>query len=135
MFLPIVWLGQLRGMCFHGACFLIPDQATLFQNVEEVVVLKEAHGAVSHLQMISSDRLHDSLEETRDQRLHFLDLAHLEHLLQLGEEEGLLDAVGEWPVLEQALEKRDSEGTVLGEEEHGATEQLLVELAARLHLV
>ena len=24
-------------MCFHGACFLLPDQATLFQNVEEAL--------------------------------------------------------------------------------------------------
>ena len=105
------------------------------QNVEEVVVLEEAHGAVGDLEVDAADALDDSLEELVDQVLDLVDLADLEHLLQLGQEEGFLDAVGEWPVFEQALQERDGQGSVLGQEEHGASQELLVELRASLDLV
>ena len=85
--------------------------------------------------MDSADASHDSFEEARDQVLDLLDLAHFEYLLELRQEERLLDTVGEWPVFEQTFEERDGERAVLRQEEHRASEQLLVELRARLHLV
>jgi hypothetical protein len=33
-----------------------------FENIEEIVVLKEAHGSISHLQMNASNALNDALE-------------------------------------------------------------------------
>jgi len=73
------------------------------QNLEEVVVLEEAHGSVSNLQVDAAYALDDSLEELWNEMLDFVDFANLEHFLQFGQEECLLDAVSEWPVLEETL--------------------------------
>lgn len=105
------------------------------ENVEEVVILEEAHCAVSNLQVNSPNTLHNSLEQFRNKRLDFLDLAYLEHLLQLSKEKGFLDAVSERPVLEETFEQGDSKSSILGQEEHRASQQLLVELGAGLDLV
>ena len=70
------------------------------QNVQEVVVLEEAHGPIGHLQMDATDTSDDSLEQLDDQVLDLVHLADFKDLLQLGKEKGLLDAVGEWPVSE-----------------------------------
>ena len=115
----------------HGECLVF----VLFQNVEEVVVLKEAHGAVCHLQVIAADRAHDSLEEALNERLYLFDFADFKNLLQLRQEEGLLHAVGKWPVLKQTFKEGNGKGTVLSQEEHRAAEQLLVELTASLYFV
>jgi len=88
------------------------------QDVQEVVVLEEAHRAIGHLQVVATDRLHDTLEQARDQVLYFLDFADLEDFLELGQEECLLDAVSEGPVFKEAFKERDSQGAVLREEEH-----------------
>lgn len=66
---------------------------------------------------------------------NLFDLADFEDFLELGQEESLLDAVGEGPVFEQALEQGDRQRAVLRQEEHRAPEQLLVELTACLHFV
>ena len=84
------------------------------QDVQEVVVFEEAHGSVGNLQVISSNGLNNSLEKFRDQFSNLIDLTHLKYLLKLGQEESLLDTVGEWPVLEKAFKKRDGQCAVLG---------------------
>ena len=56
------------------------------QDIEEVVILKEAHGSVSHLQVISTDTFNNSLEKALDQRLDVFNFADLNNLLKLGEE-------------------------------------------------
>ena len=105
------------------------------QDVEEVVIFEEAHGSVSDLQVDTANALYDSLEELRDQMLDFVDFTNFEDLLQLGQEQRLLDAVGEWPELEQAFQKRNSQSSILGQEEHRASQELLVERRAGLHFV
>ena len=45
-----------------------------FEDVKEVVVLKEAHRAVSNLQMVAADALNNTFEETGDQVLNSLNL-------------------------------------------------------------
>ena len=105
------------------------------ENIEEVVILEETHGSVSHLQMITTNTLDNTLEEPLNQWFDVLDFADLNNLLKLGEEKRLLDTVSKGPKLEKTLEERNSQGAVLREEEHGAPEELLVELAACLHLV
>jgi hypothetical protein len=85
--------------------------------------------------MDTTDALHDTFEESGYEVLNLVDLAHLKYLLQLCKEECLLDAVSEGPVAEESLEQGDGQGTVLGEEEHAAAEELLVELGACLHLM
>ena len=119
----------------HGDEHWESDLLVSFEDVEEVVILKEAHSAVGNLQMDSTDALDNSFEQFGDERLDFLNLAHFKHFLQLGQEESLFNAIGEWPVLEKALERWNSKCSVFGQEEHRATKQLLVERGARLHLV
>ena len=105
------------------------------KDVKEVVVLKEAHCSVRYLQMDTSDALYDSLEESWDEMLHLIDLTNFEDFLELGQEEGLLDAVGKWPILKKSFQQRDSQSSVFCQEQHGASEELLVELRASLHFV
>ena len=70
-----------------------------FKNIKEIVILEEAHGSVSNLEMDTSNALDDSLEEPWDQMIDLVDLTNLKDFLKFGQEEGLLDAVGKWPVL------------------------------------
>ena len=79
----------------HGESLVL----VCLQNVKEVVVFEEAHCSVSNLQMITSNRFDNAFEETGDQMLDLLNFAHFEDLLQLRQEECLLDAVGEGPIL------------------------------------
>ena len=90
----------------------------LFQNVEEVVVLEEAHRAIRHLQVVTADRAHDSFEEARNERLYLFDFADLKNFLQLCQEERLFDAVCKWPVFKQTFQERNGKRAVLREEEH-----------------
>jgi hypothetical protein len=115
----------------HGEGFIFVG----LQDVEEVVILEEAHGSVGHLQVDSSNASHDPLEQLRDQVLNLVDFANLQDFLQLRQEKGLLNAVGEGPVLEQTFEESYGKGSVLRQEKHGASKQLLVELGAGLDLV
>ena len=85
--------------------------------------------------MVSADRLDDTLEKTDDQSFDILDLADFENFLELCQEKRLFDTVCEGPVLEQTLQERERQGTILGQEEHRASEELLVELTASLDLV
>lgn len=68
------------------------------QYVQEVIILKEAHGSISYLEMDPTDALHDPLEEFRDEVFNSIDLTYLQNFLELSQEEGLLDAVGKWPI-------------------------------------
>ena len=97
------------------------------QDVEEVVILEEAHGAVSDLQVNTADAFDNALEESGDQVLNLVYLADLKYLLQLCQEESFLDTVGEGPVPQQAFQESNCEASIFGEEQHGATEQLLIE--------
>jgi hypothetical protein len=106
-----------------------------FQNVQEVVVFKEAHCSISNLKMDSTDALDNSLEKLVDQMIDFVYFTDLQYLLQLSQEQSLFDAVGEWPVLKKSLQQWNGQSSVLGKEEHGASQELLVELRASLDLV
>ena len=53
------------------------------ENVEEIVILEEAHRAVSYLQVVSTDAFCNALEEAGNQWLNTLNLAHLNNLLEL----------------------------------------------------
>ena len=85
--------------------------------------------------MDTANALDDTLEKTRNKVLYLVNLANFKYFLQFSEEKGLLDTVSKRPVLKESFKKRNSEGAILGQEKHGASEQLLVELGAGLHLV
>lgn len=57
--------------------------------------------------MDTTNTLDNSLEKSWDEVLNLVNFADLKDLLQLGEEESLLDTVGEWPVFEKTLKERD----------------------------
>ena len=115
----------------HWESFLLVG----LEDVQEVVVLKEAHSSVGNLQVNTTNALDDSLEELVDQVFNLVDFANFEDFLQFSQEEGFLDAVGKWPVLQKSFKQWDGEGPVLGQEEHGASEELLIELRTSLYLV
>ena len=94
----------------HGESLLLVS----LKDVQEVVILKEAHGSVSDLEVDSSDALHDPLEQLWDLVLDLVRLADLEDLLQLGEEQGLLDAVREGPVLQESVQEWDGQCPIFG---------------------
>ena len=84
------------------------------QDVEEVIVLEEAHGTIGDLKMVSTNGSDDALEEAGNQVLNLLNFANFKDFLKFSQEESFLDAVGKWPVLEEAFEERDSQSAVLG---------------------
>lgn len=61
----------------HGECFIFIG----LEDVQEVVILKEAHGTVSHLQMDASNAFHDALEQARNQMLNAVYLAYFQDFL------------------------------------------------------
>ena len=69
-----------------------------FENIEEVVIFKEAHGPISHLQMNTSNTSYNSLEQLRDQVLYLINLTDFQYLLQFCQEKGLFNTVSEGPV-------------------------------------
>jgi len=61
----------------HGERLLLVG----LENVEEIVILEEAHGSIGNLQMNTTNTFDDSLEQLRNQRLNFVNLANFEDLL------------------------------------------------------
>jgi len=47
------------------------------ENVQEIVIFKEAHRSVGYLEMDSSNALYDSLEELWNQRVNFVYFTNL----------------------------------------------------------
>ena len=66
---------------------------------------------------------------------HLIDFTHLNDLLQLVQEEDLLDSIGKRPVLEKSFQQWDSQGSIFGQKQHGASKKLLVVLGASLDLM
>ena len=73
------------------------------KDIQEVVVLKEAHGSISNLKMDTTDALDNPLEESWDQMFDLINLTDLKDFLKFGQEKSLLDAVGKWPVLQKSF--------------------------------
>jgi len=84
------------------------------ENVQEVVIFKEAHRSVSNLEMDSTNALNNSLEELEDTWLNLVHFAHLQHFLELCQKECFFDAVGERPVFQKTLKERNGQSAVFG---------------------
>lgn len=54
-----------------------------FEDVEEIVVLEEAHGSVCDLKVTSGNALDDPFKDLRHEHAQLIGLAHLQDLLQL----------------------------------------------------
>lgn len=115
----------------HWECLLLIG----LQNIEEVVILEEAHGSVCNLQMDATNALDDSLEQSRNEMFNLVNFTNFKNFLELGQEQSFLDAVGKRPKFEKSFEKGNSQSSILGQEEHGASKKLLIELRAGLDLV
>lgn len=76
------------------------------KDIKEIIVLKEAHGPVGNLQMDATNAPDDPLEQFWNQMFYFIYFTNFEHLLKFGKEKRFLDAVGEWPVLQETFKKR-----------------------------
>lgn len=64
----------------HWECLLFIS----LEDVEEVVILEEAHSSISHLEMDTSDTLYDSLEESWDEVVNFVNFAYFQDFLKFG---------------------------------------------------
>lgn len=71
-----------------------------FQNIEEVVVLKEAHGPVCNLQVKSRDALDQSFKDPRDVWFKLPDFACFEYFNEFGDEHDFLGGISKWPIFE-----------------------------------
>lgn len=85
--------------------------------------------------MDTANTLDNTLEKTRNKVLDLVNLTNFKDFLQLSKEKSFLNAVSKRPVLKKAFKKRNSKGTILCQEKHGASEQLLIELGTGLDLV
>ena len=52
-----------------------------FENVEEVVILEEAHGSISDLKMDTADAIYNPFKKPRDDRLYFVDFTNFKNFL------------------------------------------------------
>ena len=98
----------------HGECFLLIS----LQNVQEIIVFKEAHRSVRHLQVNTANTLHNSLEQFWYQMLYFVDFAYFQYFLELCQEKCFLDAIGEWPEFKESIEQLNRQCPVFGQEKH-----------------
>ena len=85
--------------------------------------------------MNTTNAFDNSLEELVDQMVNLVNLTDLQDFLKLSQEQGFFDAIGEWPVLQETFQKWNCKSSILSEEEHRASQKLLIELRASLNLV
>lgn len=74
-----------------------------FEDVEEVIVFKEAHCSISNLQVNTTNTSNNSLEKLLNQMFDLVDFAHLKNFLKLSQEESFLNAVSEGPVSQETF--------------------------------
>ena len=91
------------------------------QNVEEIVIFKEAHCSVSNLQMDTTNTSYNSFEKSSDQTFNFVYFTNFKNFLEFSQEQCFLDTVGEWPVFQETFQQWDGKGSILGQEEHGTS--------------
>lgn len=53
-----------------------------FENVEEIIILKETHGSVRNLQVSSSNASDNSLEKFSDEMFNLIDFTDFQHFLK-----------------------------------------------------
>lgn len=94
----------------HWECFIFIG----LEDVEEVVILEEAHGSVCDLKMNTTNASDDSFEKLWNQVLNLIHFANFKNFLKFGEEKCFLDTVGERPVLQETFEQWDGQCPILG---------------------
>ena len=62
----------------HWESFLF----VVLKDIEEVVILEEAHGTVSNLQVDTTDALNNSFEKSWDKMFNLVDLTNFKYFLK-----------------------------------------------------
>ena len=75
----------------------------VLKDIQEVIILEEAHGSISNLKMDTADALYDPLKKPRNKKFYFIDLTYFENFLKFSEEKCLFNAVSKWPILKQTF--------------------------------
>lgn len=75
----------------------------VLQDRKEEIILKETHSSIRHLQMRTSNRLNQSLEQLLYVRLKLRNVANIQHFKQLLQEHSFLSEIGEWPVSQKSF--------------------------------
>jgi hypothetical protein len=89
-----------------------------FKNIQEIVVLEEAHSSVSHLKVKSWNALNKSLENFWNIRLKFLHLTGLKNFDQLTDEHDFFWWVSKWPIFDKTIEQKEAKRRVFRQEKH-----------------
>jgi hypothetical protein len=98
-----------------------------FEDIQEVVVLEEAHGSIGYFKMNPRNACYQAFEDLGDVGLQVLDFTGLKHLGQFRDEHDFLGGIRERPVFDQAVEQEQTKRGVLRQEEHGATHEMFME--------
>ena len=77
----------------------------VLEDIEEVIVLKKAHGAVCNLQVNATNALDNAFEQLQYHMIDFVYLAYFKHFLQFGQKEGLFNAICKWPVFKKTFKQ------------------------------
>ena len=94
----------------HWECLLFVS----LQDVEEVVILEEAHCSIRNLEMDTTNASNDSLEKSWDQVFNLVNFTYFKNFLEFSQEESFFDAVCKRPILEKTFKKWNSHGPILG---------------------
>ena len=65
----------------------------------------------------------------------FFNFTNFKNLLELSQKESFFDTVSKWPIFQKSFKQWESKCSILCQEQHGASEKLLVELRASLNLM
>lgn len=83
----------------HWECLFL----VCLQDVEEVIILEEAHCSVSYLQVDTTNASNDPLEKLWNEMLYLIYFTDFEYFLQFCQEESFLDTVCKWPKLQKTF--------------------------------
>lgn len=106
-----------------------------FKDVEEVVILEEAHSSICYLKMKARNAFDQSFEDFRNIRLQFLNLAGLQDFDEFTNKHDFFGGICERPVLNQSVKQEKTKRWVFCQEEHGASHQMFMEKMAGLNFV
>lgn len=115
----------------HWECLVLVG----LQDIEEIIILEEAHRSISNLQMNTTNTSDDSLEESGNQVLYLINFTYFQDFLKLSQEQCFFDTVGEWPILQQTFEEWYSKSSIFCQEQHWASQELFIKLWTRLNFM
>lgn len=101
-FVPVVFrqINDNRNQHWESLFFIC------LQNVQEVIIFKEAHRSIGNLKVDTADTFNNSLEKFWDQTIYFVYFTYLKYLLKLCQEQSFFYTICKRPKFEQTFQQR-----------------------------